>query len=382
MRLRAGALHFVVEEIPAYPPSGSGEHLYVRISKRGLNTDEVAEALARALGRSRREVGYAGRKDRAALARQWFSVQLGDEAALARFALAGAELLEVSRHRNKLRLGHLRGNRFRLGLEAADSAGAVDALRAALARLTQDGVANRFGPQRFGSGGINLAIARAWAGGDVARAAALCVDPSGAWRSGEALPAGFRPGPLGRVVGRLRRAPDDPEKALHAAGPEFRTLLASAAQSAVWNAVHDARKAAGLVHVPRAGDVLRRRDGGLFRLAESDRADALVRAAPGRLELLATAPLPGDECYAPSPEVDAEERRWSAPAEVDWEWFARGRPLASRGDRRELVVPFLEAPALAVDGAFAELAFALPAGSYATEVLAQCGVEVGERRVS
>jgi tRNA pseudouridine13 synthase len=385
MRLRLGAAHFVVDELPAYPPGGAGEHLYVRIEKEGLNTDDVAEALARAMRRSVREVGYAGRKDRAAIARQWFSVQLGDEAGLASLAAPGSgriEVLEVSRHRNKLRLGHLRGNRFRLGLEGADEPGAAAALGAGLARLSQDGVANRFGPQRFGSGGVNVAIARAWAAGDVARAAALCVDPVGAWRPGEPLPAGFRPGLMGRVVGRLRRAPDDPEKALHAAGHTFRILLASAAQSAVFNAVFDARSAAGLVHVPRAGDVLRRRDGGLFRLAEADLADARERAAPGRLELLATAPLPGDECYAPSPEVDREERAWSAAAGIDWAWFERGRALASRGDRRELVAAFVEPPALEVDGANARFSFALPPGSYATEVLAQCGVEVPERRVS
>src|SRR5215510_4073977 len=188
MRLRAGASFFVVDEIPAYAPDGRGEHLYVRVEKREQNTDDVAAALARATGRALREVGYAGRKDRVAVARQWFSVQLGDETGLARLSLSGVEVLEVSRHRNKLRLGHLRGNRFRLGLEGADGAGAVEALRAALARLTQNGVANRFGPQRFGAGGINLEIARAWARGDVARAAALCVESSGAWRSGEPLP--------------------------------------------------------------------------------------------------------------------------------------------------------------------------------------------------
>jgi tRNA pseudouridine13 synthase len=115
MRLRAGAANFSVDELPAYEPSGSGEHLYVRVEKRELNTDDVADALARATGRSQREIGYAGRKDRIAIARQWFSVQLGDEAALAKLDVPGLEVLEVSRHRNKLRLGHLRGNRFRLG---------------------------------------------------------------------------------------------------------------------------------------------------------------------------------------------------------------------------------------------------------------------------
>ena len=378
MRLRAGAAHFRVEELPAYEPGGAGEHLYVLVEKEGLNTDDVAEALARATGRALREVGYAGRKDRIAIARQWFSVQLGEEAGLARLRAPGGggrlEVLEVSRHRNKLRLGHLRGNRFRLGLEGADEPGAAARLAAALERLSLHGVANRFGEQRFGAGGVNLAIARAWAAGDVARAAAFCVDPAGAWRAGEPLPGGFRPGLMGRVVGRLRTSPDDPEKALHAAGNGFRKLLASAAQSAVFNAVYDARAAAGLVHAPRAGDVLRRRDGGLFRLLEADLADARERAAPGRLELLATGPLPGDECYLPSPAVDTEERQWSAAAEIDWAWFGRGRPLASPGDRRELVAPFLEPPQLESDGAHAQLSFALPPGSYATEVLAQSGV--------
>jgi len=377
MRLLPGAVHFQVTELPAYPAEGAGEHLYVFVEKENANTDEVGDALARALRRPGRDVGWAGRKDRVAIARQWFSVRLGDEAGLAKLeAPAGARLavLEVARHRNKLRLGHLAGNRFRLGLAGAEEPGALEALRAALGRLTHFGVDNRFGAQRFGTDEANLAVARAWAAGDAARAAALCVDLSGSWRPGEPLPAEFRPGPFGRVVGALRRAPDDPERALRAAGPRLAKLLASAAQSAVFNAVLDARRAAGLLHTARPGDVLRRAGGGLFRCSAADAADACGRAAPGRFEVFATGPLPGADAFAPGPEVEAEERRWSEPAAIDWKWLAVG-PLASPGARREFVVAFLEPPSLEADEGITWLSFALPAGSYATEVLAQSGVE-------
>jgi tRNA pseudouridine13 synthase len=342
-----------------------------------VNSDDVAEALLRATGRGRGDVGYAGRKDRVAIARQWFSVRLAEEATLAKLsAPAGGriDVLEVSRHRNKLRLGHLHGNRFRLGLDGAEDAEALARLRESLERLSRFGIENRFGAQRFGHGGANVAIARAWASGNAARAAALCVDPSGAWTAGDPLPSDFRPGLFGRVVGALRRAPDEPERALRAPGRGFAKLLASAAQSAVFNAVLERRRDAGLTHVVRAGDVLRRRGGGLFRCSAADLDSANERAAPGRLEVFATAPLPGPDAYAPSAEVDTEERRWSASTEVDWAWFDGDGPLASPGDRRELVVPFLEAPRLEVSGDVAWLELALPPGSFATEVLTQCGV--------
>src|SRR5258706_1226620 len=377
MRLLPGAAHFQVTELAAYEPDGAGEHLYVFVEKEGVNSDDVVDALLRATGRARRDVGYAGRKDRIAIARQWFSVRLAEEASLGKLsAPAGGriEVLRVSRHRNKLRLGHLLGNRFRLGLEGAEDPAALAALQESLERLERVGVETRCGAQRFGHDGANLAVARAWANGEAARAAALCVDPSGAWKSGDPLPSDFRPGLFGRVVGALRRAPGDPERALRAPGRGFAKLLASAAQSAVFNAVLDARREAGLTHTVRAGDVLRRHGGGFFRCSAADVDSANERAAPGRLEVFATGPLPGPEAYAPSPAVDTAERRWSANAGVDWAWFDGDGPLASPGDRRELVVPFLEAPRLETAGDVAWLALALPPGSFATEVLTQCGV--------
>jgi tRNA pseudouridine13 synthase len=161
---------------------------------------------------------------------------------------------------------------------------------------------------------------------------------------------------------------------LRAAGGGFAKLLASAAQSAVFNAVLERRRESGLTHRVRPGDVLRRAGGGLFRCAPADVESLNERAAPGRLEVFATGPLPGADLYAASPEVDAEERRWSASADVDWRWFEGDGPLASPGDRRTLVVPFLEPPRLEVAGERAWLEFALPPGSFATEVLTQSRV--------
>ena len=115
-----GGLHkatpedFIVDELPAYAPSGEGGHTFLRIEKRGLTTAEAIARLCRALGVSPNEVGAAGQKDRQALTRQWISLPNVDpERALAASA-EGVRVLEAARHGHKLRTGHLAGNRFSL----------------------------------------------------------------------------------------------------------------------------------------------------------------------------------------------------------------------------------------------------------------------------
>jgi len=381
-RLLPGAAHFVVIEDPAYAPTGEGEHLYVQIEKEGLNTDQVAEALAKACGKRAMDVGYAGRKDRHAVAQQWFSIHFGDEAQLAGLGehLRGdgrATVLAVSRHRNKLRLGHLAGNRFRLGIADADPA----LVGAGLDRLVRDGIRHRFGPQRFGVGGATLRLACAWGPGDLGAAVAAIVDPTGLWRFGDPLPAGYRHGPEGRVLGALRRREDDARGALHAAGDQLRKLAASAAQSAVFNAVLDAREAAGLLYRLRAGDVAMLASGAPFVVAPADVDDVTRRAAPGLLAVVPTGPLPGESRLRPTPEIETEERAWSAATGVDWSWFAGATPLASPGERRPLLVTFRAPPTLTMEAdGVCRIEMALPAGCYATEVLDQLGIEVPSDR--
>ena len=113
--LRARDEDFVVDEEPAYLPSGTGDHVFVRIEKRGLATPVAVTQLARALGVKDRDIGVAGMKDRHAVTTQWLSLPppVTPEAALAVIA-EGLRVLEARRHGHKLRTGHVRGNRFRL----------------------------------------------------------------------------------------------------------------------------------------------------------------------------------------------------------------------------------------------------------------------------
>ncbi len=160
MRLAASPEDFVVDEQPLYPPSGEGAHTFVRIEKRLCNTEEAVRALARLAGVRPADVGYAGRKDRVAVARQWLSVPGLDPALAAGFEGDGIRVLEAVRHPHKLRTGQLRANRFALVVRELTPA-QVETAAAGLAALAEQGMPNRFGPQRFGQGGRNAEAARA-----------------------------------------------------------------------------------------------------------------------------------------------------------------------------------------------------------------------------
>ena len=159
---RARPEDFMVEEVLDFAPEGEGEHLWLSIEKRDLTTAMVVKELARLCEVSPRVVGYSGMKDRVAVTRQWLSVQLpGREAPEGlgdALAERGVRVLEMARHPRKLKRGVHRANRFRLRLTGpvVDDAG----LAARWERLLERGVANYFGPQRFGPEGRNLLRAR------------------------------------------------------------------------------------------------------------------------------------------------------------------------------------------------------------------------------
>ncbi|MGC4095381.1 MAG: tRNA pseudouridine(13) synthase TruD [Polyangiaceae bacterium] len=149
---------FQVEEIPAYLPTGSGEHVYVQLRKRRLSTQDLVRRVAELAGVDARDIGYAGLKDKHAITSQWLSLP-GRSTPPSSWSLpSDIELLQESRHNNKLRTGHLKGNRFRITLKGVD-AGALERAQSILERLQQIGVPNYFGAQRFGRGAQNLARA-------------------------------------------------------------------------------------------------------------------------------------------------------------------------------------------------------------------------------
>jgi len=158
--LRGSPEDFVVEEQMPYALAGSGEHLWVKLRKRGFNSEQVAKQLARTAGVTRREVGYAGMKDRHAVTVQWFSLHLAGRADPDWSVLPdGMTALESVRHSRKLKTGALSGNRFIIILR--DCQGEQDAVLRRGEEIRTHGVPNYFGEQRFGHGGGNVAAARA-----------------------------------------------------------------------------------------------------------------------------------------------------------------------------------------------------------------------------
>ena len=148
---------FMVTEIPAYLPCGNGEHLYLRIQKRGKSTLDVIKHLQQVCGVKESDIGYAGKKDAHATTEQWLSIRtksdFRDEIASLQ-SCDWLKIVEVSRHTNKLRLGHLKGNRFSVNLYNVQ---ADDAAIDRACRNTESfGFINYFGKQRFGFGGSNI----------------------------------------------------------------------------------------------------------------------------------------------------------------------------------------------------------------------------------
>lgn len=256
---REDSAGFIVDEVPAYLPSGAGEHLYLHIEKRDLSTAAFLRRLMHRFRLDEREVGHAGRKDERGITRQWVSVPARKvEPEVGAVETLGVRLLQVTRHNNKLRLGHLRGNSFTVTLAAPNLD--PELLQARVAAVAA-GVPNLFGAQRFGPDGSTLAQAVRF---------------------------------LQR--GRPARGRRD----------EF---LVSAVQSSLFNAWLADRVEAGTWRLPVDGDILEKTvNGAPFECEDPDK-DA-ERAARG--EVVVAGPLPGRAMRsAARAALTCESQSWS-----------------------------------------------------------------------
>jgi len=154
--MRAQPEDFFVDEVLGFEPDGEGEHVLLQVEKRNTNTQWLADQLACYAGIPKREVSYAGLKDRHAVTRQWFSLRLAGatEPDWASLNIENVHVLRHDRHRRKLRRGTLQGNRFHIVIRELQ--GDLAALETRLHDITQQGVPNYFGEQRFGHDGANL----------------------------------------------------------------------------------------------------------------------------------------------------------------------------------------------------------------------------------
>lgn len=161
--LRCSPEDFQVSEQLGFELSGEGEHCYLYLQKRQLNSMDVVQRLSALSGAPPRDIGLGGLKDRNAVTRQWFSIGMAGRAEPSWNALEASgdvKVLQVGRHSRKLRRGVHRANRFTLVLRALT--GDRDALEQRLQHLRAVGVPNYFGEQRFGRQGSTLEQARRW----------------------------------------------------------------------------------------------------------------------------------------------------------------------------------------------------------------------------
>jgi tRNA pseudouridine13 synthase len=316
-RIRVRPEDFEVEEVPSYEPCGSGDHLFLWVEKRGMAPEHFARTIAQRLGISPGAVGTAGLKDRHAITRQWVSVPKECEPNVGKLDGDGIRVLKTGRHTNKLKPGHLRGNRFRLLVRDADRSVNVDTIHD---RIRTQGLPNFYGPQRFGRDGSTVDLGL------------QCL--------------------AGKAPRRIR--------------PFLFRFALSAVQSLLFNDYLARRLRDGLFRTVLPGDVMAKWPvGGMFVAkdvaAEQARFDAK--------ETITAGPMFGKKTYPAegvAVEREAAVLRDNGMSPASFAGFGK----LVLGTRRHNLV-YLDDLAAAWEPDGLRLSFTLPAGSYATVLLAE-----------
>lgn len=311
--LKAECADFVVKEQLGYDMSGDGEFVAVKVRKTDCNTLFVGEQLAKFAGISARNMSYAGLKDRKAVTEQWFSLQMPGQPTpdFSQFSLEGVEILEVTRHQRKIRIGSLQGNHFEILLRNAEE---TDELKVRLDFLAKNGFPNYFTEQRFGRDGNNLTQALRWANGEI------------------------------NVKDRNKRS-----------------FYLSAARSEIFNLILSKRMELNLAQQILVGDVLQLNGSHSWFVVDESEDLAQLQQRLAQQDVLLTAPLIGEEEKSA---VDFEHEIF-AQHQALFDLMRQERMKAAR--RAILMQPQHFQWQFEPNGL--RLQFALPAGSYATALI-------------
>ena len=369
---------FLVEEIPSYLPCGSGEHCYLTIEKQGISTLEAIRRIAQCLKVPERDIGYAGMKDAVGVTRQTISIQwITPEKALS-LELGGVTVISAIRHSNKLKLGHLKGNRFRIVIRGISTA-AAQRVPAILEILGKRGVPNYFGYQRYGAQGNSHLIGAAMLRRDWQECVdRLIGDPDAVRDEGwSAAISAYRQGVLDEalrifpghcrserdVLQRLVARPGAYEKAFSAVHPRLKKLYLSAAQSFLF----DQAVARRIEHIDEvmAGDLACKHVNGACFLVEDVAAETERAAA---FEISASGPMFGCKMKRPEGAAQELEHEILEQAGLDLLLFDLPGGLRMEGERRPLRVPAGDLT-WSASGDAVTVEFTLPKGSYATSLL-------------
>ncbi|MGD2110128.1 MAG: tRNA pseudouridine(13) synthase TruD [Phycisphaerae bacterium] len=372
---------FVVEELPLYPAAGEGTHTYFVLEKRGLTTPAAIDLVARALGRNRRDFGYAGLKDAHGVTRQVISIEHVDPDRVASLEFSKLRIRSVTRHTNKIKLGHLAGNRFDIKIRDACNAAGSRA-EPILNTLARRGGPNYFGPQRFGARGDNAVIGRAILCDDYDEALARLLgrpgphDRSDVRKARELFDAGDLTAAADawpramdtqrRVCRALSKSGGDARKAWRAVDHSLRKLYVSAVQSELFNEVL-ARRIDRLDRFIDGDIAWIHRNGACFRVEEVDveqpRCDAF--------EISPTGPLFGKRMTEPTGAAGELEGEILAGSGITKDRMRAKDGTKLDGARRPLRVPVQDLESDEGEdhrGPYLRLCFSLPPGAYATNI--------------
>jgi len=377
--IREAPEDFRVEEIPLYEPCGEGDHLYLLVEKSGLTTYDLLRELANAFQCNERDLGYAGLKDARAITRQTVSVPLRTPEDAKGVDIPGVTILSAKLHRNKLRPGHLAGNRFHIRIHQV----VPDALQRAetiLGVLQDIGVPNRFGDQRYGALGNSHRVGRAILRGEYDTAVAEIIgDPAEINHPGWKKAAeAYRAGNLDQAIAELPRhcRPErrllemvrdgkSARKAIHSMPRNLLRLYLSAYQSSLFDRMVDMRLAT-LERIWPGDLAYKHVNGACFLVtdpvAEQPRADSF--------EISPTAPMFGYKTKLAEGQAGLLEQCLLEKEGLTLKDFHLPGGLAMPGERRPLRVP-ISGCNCQQDKDGLMLSFSLPKGSFATTVLAE-----------
>ena len=339
---------FIVEEIPLYEPSGSGEHVYFSVRKTNLSHDALLYLFARTLNVSTRAIGYAGRKDLYATTTQVLSAHLPFDVEIPN-DLGNVELLWQSRHTNKLRLGHLLGNRFKIRIRGVDTED-VRFIQDRMVRLSTEGMPNAFGPQRFGNRKNNHHLGKA-----------LLMEE---WDQMIELLAGGDEVLAQRVAQRRSRG---------AIAKPLRKLWVNALQSTIFNCVLEQRIAEATWNTPLIGDLICKHGarGRTFEATAEDIDSVEFQSRVTSIVSSPTGPMWGKKMRKPAGDVFDMELAVLNSFGLTQTLFATTKQYGM-GARRPLRVPVDNTEVTVGSderGCFVLAQFDLPAGSYATTLI-------------
>ena len=374
---------FRVEELPLYELEGAGDHVHFLVEKRGQTTNSLIREVSRKLDLPQGAVGYAGLKDARAVTRQMLSVEHVTRERCLELELSNARVLTADRHRNKLKRGHLAGNRFTVLLRECDTS-RIDDVREVLRTLERVGLPNAYGPQRFGARGDSARIGGAIleanhreaieliAGRpgeldyDAVKEARELFDSECYAEATRAWPRGFELS--AKLCGAMDKHRGRASRAIRVLSKREKAFYISAWQSELFNHVLSAR----MPDIDQLFEGEYAWNHGGRRFFEV-RDLAAERARADCFEVSAAGPLFGPTTPYSAGHIGELERAVLEDCGVTLEALDTRRFAGITGGRRALRVQPKEVSVEELDAQTLRLKFSLPEGAFATSLLRELG---------